>query len=89
MTYERARRSQLAYLFFSGKDFQEQAVVFGDDRYPIGLRTMDKNVERAIRGSLEQGAQWAPTLPCLPSAMSPTSAASTGTMSGWPSSPGP
>ena len=55
VAYERARRSQLAYLFFPGKDFQEQAAVFGDDPYPIGLRAMGNNVERAIRGSLEQG----------------------------------
>ena len=55
VAYERARRSQSAYLFFPGKDFQEQAAVFGDDPYPLGLRVMGKNVERAIRGSLEQG----------------------------------
>src|SRR5207244_608525 len=55
VAYERARRSQLAYLFFPGKDFQEQAAVFGDDPYPIGLRAMGKTVERAIRGCLEQG----------------------------------
>jgi len=29
--------------------------VFGDDPYPLGLRAMGRNVERAIRGSLEQG----------------------------------
>jgi hypothetical protein len=55
VAYERARRSQLAYLYFPGTDFQEQAAVFGDDPYPLGLRAMGKNVERAIRGSLEQG----------------------------------
>src|SRR5437879_301164 len=55
VAYERARRSQSVYLFFPGKDFQEQAAVFGDDPYPIGLRAMGKNIERAIRGSLEQG----------------------------------
>ncbi|HKC38816.1 MAG TPA: hypothetical protein VKC15_04675, partial [Gemmatimonadales bacterium] len=55
VAYERARRSQSAYMFFPGSDFQEQAAVFGDDPYPIGLRAMGKNVERAIRGSLEQG----------------------------------
>jgi 4,5-dihydroxyphthalate decarboxylase len=55
VAYERARRSQAAYLFFPGKDFEEQAAVFGDDPYPIGLRAMGKTVERAIRGSLEQG----------------------------------
>jgi hypothetical protein len=42
-------------LYFPGKDFQEQAVVLGDDPYPIGLRAMGKNVARAIQGSLEQG----------------------------------
>ena len=47
IAYERARRS--------GKDFGEQAAAFGDDPYPIGLRAMGKTVERAIRGSLEQG----------------------------------
>ena len=29
--------------------------VFGDDPYPLGLRAMGRTVERAIRGSLEQG----------------------------------
>src|SRR5499426_2576592 len=55
VAYERARRSQSAYLFFPGRDFQEQAAVFGDDPYPLGLRAMGKNVGRAIQGSLEQG----------------------------------
>ena len=55
VAYERARRSQSIYLFFPGKDFEEQAAVFGDDPYPIGLRAMGKTVERAIRGSQEQG----------------------------------
>ena len=27
----------------------------GEDPYPLGLRAMGKNVERAIRGSIEQG----------------------------------
>ena len=55
VAYERARRSQSAYLYFPGKDFQEQAAVLGEDPYPIGIRAMGKNVERAIQGSLEQG----------------------------------
>ena len=37
------------------KDQQEQVAVFGDDPYPLGLRAMGKNVERAVQGSLEQG----------------------------------
>ena len=27
----------------------------GEDPYPIGIRAMGKNIERAIQGSLEQG----------------------------------
>lgn len=55
VAYERARRSQAAYLYFPGNDFQEQAAVLGDDPYPIGLRAMGNNIQRAIQGSLEQG----------------------------------
>src|SRR5262249_2009964 len=55
VAYQRARRSQSAYLYFPGKDFQEQAVVLWEDPYPIGIRAMGKNIERAIQGSLEQG----------------------------------
>jgi hypothetical protein len=29
--------------------------VFGDDPYPLGLSAMGRNIERAIKGSLEQG----------------------------------
>jgi 4,5-dihydroxyphthalate decarboxylase len=55
VAYERARRSQSAYLYFPGQDFQAQAAVLGEDPYPIGLQAMGKNIERAIQGSLEQG----------------------------------
>jgi 4,5-dihydroxyphthalate decarboxylase len=55
VAYERARRAQSAYLYFEGNDWKEQAVVFGEDPYPSGLRAMRKTVERAIQGSLEQG----------------------------------
>jgi len=55
IAYERARRSLSAYLYFPGKDFQEQAAVLGEDPFPIGLRAMGKNISRAIQGSLEQG----------------------------------
>src|SRR5215813_1054003 len=50
VAYERARRAQSAYL-----DFQGQAAVLGEDPYPIGLRAMGKNIERAIQGSFEHG----------------------------------
>jgi len=55
IAYERAQRSTSAYLYFPGRDREEQVAVFGDDPYPLGLRAMGRNVERAIRGSLEQG----------------------------------
>ena len=55
MAYERARRSEATYLYFPGKDLEEQREVFGDDPYPLGLAAMGRNVERAIQGSLEQG----------------------------------
>src|SRR5207244_1641423 len=59
IAYERARRYAATYLYFPGGDQQEhqqeQAAVLGDDPYPLGLRAMGKNIERAIRGSLEQG----------------------------------
>jgi 4,5-dihydroxyphthalate decarboxylase len=52
---ERARTHQASYLYFPGTDFQEQAKVLGEDPYPLGIRAMGKNIERAIQGSLEQG----------------------------------
>ena len=55
VAYDRARRYVSAYLYFQGKDREEQAGVIGADPYPLGLRAMGKNVERAIRGSVEQG----------------------------------
>jgi 4,5-dihydroxyphthalate decarboxylase len=55
MAYERARHHQSTYLYFPGKDLEEQREVFGEDPYPIGLAAMGRNIERAIQGSLEQG----------------------------------
>lgn len=55
VAYERARRQQSAYLYFAGRDFQEQAAALGEDPFPIGIRAMGKNVERAIQASIEQG----------------------------------
>ena len=55
VAYERARSQQSTYLYFPGSDFQEQASVLGEDPYPIGIRAMGRNVQRAIQASLEQG----------------------------------
>ena len=55
MAYERARRAAQTYLYFPGQDLIEQRSVIGDDPYPLGLKAMGRTVERAIRGSVEQG----------------------------------
>jgi len=55
VAYERARRQQSAYLYCTGRDFQEQAAALGEDPFPIGIRAMGKNIERAIQASIEQG----------------------------------
>ena len=55
VAYERARIQQSTYLYFPGSDFQDQASVLGEDPYPIGIRAMGHNVQRAIQASLEQG----------------------------------
>ena len=55
VAYERARSQQSTYLYFPGSDFQDQASVLGEDPYPIGIRAMGHNVQRAIQASFEQG----------------------------------
>jgi predicted solute-binding protein len=55
IAYDRARKARLTYLYFEENDWKEQAAVFGEDPYPLGLRAMRKTVERAVQGSLEQG----------------------------------
>ena len=55
VAYQRAKRAQSAYLYFEGNDWKEQSALFGEDPYPLGLRAMRKNIERAIQGSVEQG----------------------------------
>jgi 4,5-dihydroxyphthalate decarboxylase len=55
VAYEHAKRYESTYVYFPGVDVQEQAAVVGPDPYPLGLRAMGRNIERAIQGSLEQG----------------------------------
>ena len=55
VAYERAKRYESTCLYFPGLDREEQSAVVGPDPYPLGLRAMGQNIERAIRGSLEQG----------------------------------
>jgi 4,5-dihydroxyphthalate decarboxylase len=51
--YERDPARALSY--FSGDDPAEQAAVYGDDPFPLGLTAMSKTLRRAVQGSLEQG----------------------------------
>jgi 4,5-dihydroxyphthalate decarboxylase len=55
IAYERARRYETIRVYFPGGDVAEQSAVIGDDPYPLGLAAMGATVERAIKGSVEQG----------------------------------
>lgn len=55
VAYQRAKDWRSAALVFEGEDWAEQAAIYGDDPYPIGLKAMGKTVERAVQGSMEQG----------------------------------
>ncbi|MBN1849873.1 MAG: hypothetical protein JW932_14965 [Deltaproteobacteria bacterium] len=55
VTYERASKTQNAYLYFEQNAWKKQSAVFGEDPYPLGLRAMRETLERAIKGSQEQG----------------------------------
>jgi 4,5-dihydroxyphthalate decarboxylase len=55
IAYERARRHEATRVYFPGQDFAEQSAVIGGDPYPLGLAAMGRNIERAIKGSVEQG----------------------------------
>lgn len=55
VAYQRARQARSAYLLFEGKDFQEQAAIFGEDPYPFGIRANRKLLETLIQASLDQG----------------------------------
>jgi 4,5-dihydroxyphthalate decarboxylase len=56
-------RDPAARLYFEGDDFADQAKVYGDDPYPLGLAAMSRTLERAIQGSLEQGLIRKPVRP--------------------------
>jgi 4,5-dihydroxyphthalate decarboxylase len=55
LAYRKAREAQSAYLYFPQNHFEEQARVFGEDPFPMGLKAMRKTLQRAMQGSLEQG----------------------------------
>jgi 4,5-dihydroxyphthalate decarboxylase len=51
--YERNRKESC--LYFEGDSVEEQAKVYGEDPYPLGVSAMSRTLQRAIQGSLEQG----------------------------------
>jgi 4,5-dihydroxyphthalate decarboxylase len=53
VAYERDRKE--SSLYFEGDSLEEQAKVYGEDPYPVGLSAMSRTLQRAIQGSLEQG----------------------------------
>lgn len=55
VAYQRSRELMPTYLLFEGRDFREQAAIFGEDPYPLGLKANSKMMETAIQGCLEQG----------------------------------
>jgi 4,5-dihydroxyphthalate decarboxylase len=55
VAYEQARKTRGTYLIFEPHYWREQAAVLGQDPYPLGVKAMRKTIERAIRGSMEQG----------------------------------
>jgi 4,5-dihydroxyphthalate decarboxylase len=52
---ERARKWAPAYLYFDGRDFEEQDEIFGPEPYPSGVAANRPTIERLIQGSYEQG----------------------------------
>lgn len=55
IAYERARHYEATRVYFPGHDLAEQSAVIGADPYPLGLAAMRHTIERAIKGSVEQG----------------------------------
>jgi 4,5-dihydroxyphthalate decarboxylase len=54
ISYERARNGNSAYMLFEGRDFKDQAEIFGKDPYPLGVRQNRKMLEILFRGSYEE-----------------------------------
>lgn len=55
IAYERASRMRSTYLLFEGDDYKNQASIFGDDPYALGIRDNKKMLEKLIQGSYEDG----------------------------------
>ena len=55
VAFDRSRAVGSGYLFFVDSCFREQARMFGDDPYPLGLRENRKMLEILFRSSHEEG----------------------------------
>ena len=55
VAFERAREIAASYLFFVESSFREQARVFGNDPYPMGLMANRKMLEILARSSFSEG----------------------------------
>ena len=55
VAYERARKYSSGYLLFPNEVFQEQAAIFGDDPYPLGIEGNRRMLEVLFDRSLADG----------------------------------
>jgi hypothetical protein len=55
IAYERARELQSTVLLFGSTDMEQQAAVFGEDPYQLGVRANRRMLEIAVQGCIAQG----------------------------------
>jgi 4,5-dihydroxyphthalate decarboxylase len=55
ISYERASELRSTALLFGGSDLEEQASIFGEDPYQLGVRANRKMLDIAVQGCLAQG----------------------------------
>jgi 4,5-dihydroxyphthalate decarboxylase len=55
VAYERARELRSTVLLFGGSDLEQQAAIFGEDPYQLGVRANRKMLDIAVQGCLSQG----------------------------------
>jgi len=55
VAYERAKQQGAGYLLFLADDIRRQTEIFGEDPFPLGLKSNRKMLEMMFRSSAEQG----------------------------------
>jgi 4,5-dihydroxyphthalate decarboxylase len=55
IAYARARSAVGTYLLFEAEDYRQQAEIFGEDPYPLGIKQNRKMLEVLFRSSFEEG----------------------------------